>query len=258
MPAVRPTSGSAQGRSGFAGSESSRPSGEATRKLATTRQSPATVAAAKAGAVPTALAKAPMTGPTRAPATETPRARPRAPPRRSGGVPPASQAIPPAQMQAPQALGKARRVEHDDGVAEAEHERGSAHEKEPEHDSGPDTETGREDAHSESAATKVPRGIGGDEDPDRCLGESEGVDIVGQNGVSAVKNTVSTSTSTHTKAKRPRAFALIGPLPSTLKTTLSVLPHLAPLWPGAGLGLLEYWCRLGGAVRPETPLPAGA
>ena len=75
--------------------------GVATRKLATARQSPAKVARAKAGAVPTALAKAPRIGPTRAPATATPSAAPMAWPRRSGGVPAASQAIAPDQMQAP-------------------------------------------------------------------------------------------------------------------------------------------------------------
>ena len=56
---------------------------------------------AKAGAVPMPTAAAPMTGPTRAPATEIPRAVPSALPRRSCGVPAASHASPPAQVQAP-------------------------------------------------------------------------------------------------------------------------------------------------------------
>ncbi len=79
----------------------SAPRGAPTRKLASIRQMAAKVAAEKACFVPRALATAPTTGPRSAPATEEPSATPSALPRRSAGVPAASQAIAPDQVQAP-------------------------------------------------------------------------------------------------------------------------------------------------------------
>ena len=62
---------------------------------------PATAALANAGPVPTTSAIAPTTGPRSAPPTAAPMAVPIISPRRSGGASVASQAMPPAQVQAP-------------------------------------------------------------------------------------------------------------------------------------------------------------
>ena len=75
--------------------------GLGTKTLATMSVPPATVAAAKAGPVPTWLATAPMTGPRRAPPTAAAKAVPSAAPRRSALAAAASQASPPAQVHAP-------------------------------------------------------------------------------------------------------------------------------------------------------------
>ena len=152
--------------------------GLGTRRLATIRVPPATVAAAKAGPVPTWLATAPMTGPSSAPPTAAAKAVPSAAPRRSAVAAAASHASPPAHVHAPaDALDESGRVEQRDGVGVAEDEARHAHGRQSEQHGRAHAEPAGQHPAGDGTEQRAD-GVGRHQDAGLRLGETEGVDVV--------------------------------------------------------------------------------